>query len=64
MHVISRITSGVNLQLKYCERCSALWLRRQPSKLTLCPNCRRAEEDLAAGVSFLQVWNRLRAEAR
>jgi len=63
MRVISRTTSGINLQLKYCECCSALWLRRQQSNLTLCPSCRRAEDDLAAGSSFLAAWTRLRAEA-
>jgi hypothetical protein len=54
-----------NLQLKYCERCGNIWLRRAGSAQSLCEPCDRAETALACGnVSFLSLWTRLRAEAQ
>jgi Zn-finger nucleic acid-binding protein len=54
-----------NLQLKYCERCGSLWLRRCGSTQVLCASCAEAESALADGSSsFLQVWSRLRAEVQ
>lgn len=29
----------IELQLKYCERCGGLWLRRQGEKEVYCPPC-------------------------
>ena len=54
-----------NMQLKYCERCGNIWVRRSGSALTLCTPCKRAEAALASGpAAFLSFWNRLRAEAQ
>jgi hypothetical protein len=53
-----------NLNLKYCERCGHIWLRRSGSKQSLCSSCAEVE---AAGsnngaASFLRLCFRLRAE--
>jgi hypothetical protein len=54
-----------NLQLKYCERCGNIWLRRTTSQTALCAPCARAELALSSGPGgFLQIWSRLRAEAQ
>jgi hypothetical protein len=54
-----------NLELKYCERCGNIWLRRLGSERTECAPCARTESLLSSGqVSFLQVWTRLRAEVQ
>lgn len=54
-----------NMQLKYCERCGNIWLRRSGSAQPMCALCEKAENLLAAGnVSFLSLWTRLRAEAQ
>jgi len=54
-----------NMQLKYCERCGNIWLRRSGSGKVFCAPCAKAETALSNGsVSFLQVWTRLRAEAQ
>jgi len=53
------------MQLKYCERCGNIWLRRSGSGKVFCAPCAKAETALSNGsVSFLQVWTRLRAEAQ
>jgi hypothetical protein len=53
------------MDLKYCERCGNLWLRRSGSHGTTCAPCSGAEAELANGTaSFLQLWSRLRAEAQ
>lgn len=52
-----------NMQLKYCERCGNIWVRRSGSDQTSCAPCRRAETALDGG-SFLSFWSRLRAEAQ
>jgi hypothetical protein len=31
--------NAVYMELKYCERCGALWLRLTGSELTFCPPC-------------------------
>ena len=52
-----------HLELKYCESCGTIWLRRNGSKRTLCASCARAEEMMLTGrTSFLQLWTRFRAE--
>jgi len=54
-----------SMQLKYCERCGNIWVRRSGSARTLCAPCKQAEAALASGpASFLSFWNRLRAEAQ
>jgi hypothetical protein len=54
-----------NMQLKYCERCGNIWVRRSGSNQVLCSSCKQAEASLVAGpISFLSFWNRLRAEAQ
>jgi Zn-finger nucleic acid-binding protein len=52
-----------NMELKYCERCGNIWLRRSGTGRTLCAPCTKAEASLLMDgpVSFLQVWTRLRA---
>lgn len=53
------------MELKYCERCGNLWLRRCGSDGTNCTPCDRAEAAIARGpASFLQLWSRLRAEVQ
>jgi hypothetical protein len=53
-----------NMELKYCERCGHLWLRRCGAPAAICPPCAEAEEILLSGRSgsFLSLWTRLRAE--
>jgi Zn-finger nucleic acid-binding protein len=29
----------IELELKYCERCGGLWIRRRGSKQVYCPSC-------------------------
>ena len=55
-----------NFELKYCERCGNIWLRRAGSERTQCPPCAKAEASLRLDdpVSFLQSWTRLRAEVQ
>ena len=36
------------LELKYCERCGGLWLRRKGSPGPYCPQCARELMDLPA----------------
>lgn len=55
---ISRLRS---MELKYCERCGNIWLRRSGTSRTRCAPCARAEASLLRGGSFLQLWSRLRA---
>lgn len=54
----------LKMNLKYCERCGNLWLRRAGSKQALCNPCAEVEATSAVKgpVSFLQLWTRLRAE--
>jgi hypothetical protein len=37
----------IYLELKYCERCGALWLRPGGSDVVFCGNCARAAVELA-----------------
>jgi hypothetical protein len=55
---------GHNMELKYCERCGNIWLRRAGSERTRCAPCANAEASLLLDgpVSFLKLWTRLRAE--
>jgi ribosomal protein L37AE/L43A len=65
MKVLNQPIPLRNMQLKYCERCGNIWLRRSGSGLSTCAPCANAEAGLANGsASFLQLWTRLRAEAR
>ena len=54
------------MELKYCERCGNIWLRRSGSQRSLCTPCTTAENaTLGNGsVSFLGLWTRLRAEVQ
>ena len=53
------------MDLKYCERCGNLWLRRAGNQRTLCTPCATAESAILNGsVSFLSLWTRLRAEVQ
>jgi Zn-finger nucleic acid-binding protein len=31
--------NGIQMELKYCERCGGLWLRLKGSELAYCPPC-------------------------
>ena len=55
-----------NMELKYCERCGNLWLRRAGSQRTLCAPCASTETATRQDgpVSFLRLWSRLRAEVQ
>jgi hypothetical protein len=54
-----------SMELKYCERCGSIWLRRAGSQRTLCAACASAETAILDGsVSFLRLWTRLRAEVQ
>jgi hypothetical protein len=55
-----------NMELKYCERCGNIWLRRAGSQRTRCAPCANAEASLLLDgpVSFLRLWTRLRAEVQ
>ncbi len=33
------LVEDIELELKYCERCGGLWLRRQGSEEVYCPPC-------------------------
>lgn len=35
-------TESIHLELKYCERCGALWLRLQGSDALFCAGCARS----------------------
>ena len=41
----------VELELKYCERCGALWLRLRDSDAAVCGRCRKA-------MAGLPTWQR------
>lgn len=55
-----------SMELKYCERCGNIWLRRSGSARTQCAPCAAAETSLRLDRpgSFLQIWTRLRAEVQ
>lgn len=55
-----------SMELKYCERCGNIWLRRSGSQRSLCAPCTSAEAaTLGNGSgSFLNLWTRLRAEVQ
>jgi hypothetical protein len=52
------------MELKYCERCGNIWLRRSGSPRSLCAPCTSAEAATCrnGSGSFLNLWTRLRAE--
>ncbi len=64
MEVISKSSQLRNMELKYCERCGNIWIRRSGSDRTQCKPCAKAELSLLLGRpgSFLQVWTRFRSE--
>lgn len=41
---------GIQLELKYCERCGGLWLRPKSSDLIFCARCAKA----MAGI--MPIW--------
>jgi hypothetical protein len=55
-----------NMELKYCERCGNIWLRRSGSGHTRCAPCAKAEASLLLDSpgAFLQLWSRIRAEVQ
>lgn len=61
-----RFTSLQSMELKYCERCGAIWLRTSGSRRAYCNPCAQAEASLLMGtpVSFLRLWSRLRTEVQ
>jgi hypothetical protein len=42
----SQVESFVGLELKYCEQCGGLWLRRQGSQECYCAGCARFLEEM------------------
>jgi hypothetical protein len=54
---------GTPMELKYCERCGNLWLRRSGAEDAHCAPCAGAEAAIASG-RFLQLWSRFRAEVQ
>jgi hypothetical protein len=55
-----------SMELKYCERCGNIWLRRCGSQRSLCAPCTSAEAAslLTGSGSFLGLWTRLRVEVQ
>jgi hypothetical protein len=55
-----------SMDLKYCERCGNIWLRRAGSQRTLCAPCTSAEAAtlLPGSGCFLGLLTRLRAEVQ
>ena len=44
---------SIQLELKYCERCGALWLRPKGSDLVFCAGCARALAGLGPGLRLV-----------
>jgi len=44
---------SIQLELKYCERCGALWLRPKGSDLVFCASCALVMAGLAPQARFL-----------
>jgi hypothetical protein len=44
---------SIQLELKYCERCGALWLRPKGSDLLFCAGCARAMAGLVPGLPLV-----------
>ena len=42
----SQVVSFVGLELKYCEQCGGLWLRRQGSERCYCASCAQFLEEI------------------
>jgi Zn-finger nucleic acid-binding protein len=42
----SQVDSFVGLELKYCEQCGGLWLRRQGSEQCYCASCAHFLEEI------------------
>jgi hypothetical protein len=55
-----------SMELKYCERCGNIWLRRAGRQRTQCEPCASLEASLLLDgpVSFLKLWPRLRAQVQ
>lgn len=45
---------GIQMELKYCERCGGLWLRFRGSELVYCPACSVVLAGVARDPRFLQ----------
>ena len=50
-------SNTIQMELKYCERCGALWLRLIGSELVFCPPCSVILAGLAQDPRFLQHRN-------
>ena len=50
-------STTIQMELKYCERCGALWLRLIGSELIFCPPCSVILAGLAQDPRFLQHRN-------
>lgn len=42
----SQVEAFIRLELKYCEQCGGLWLRKQGSEQCYCANCVRFLEEM------------------
>ena len=40
LHTFESRKVAVKVELKYCERCGGLWLRRKGADIVLCDGCR------------------------
>jgi NMD protein affecting ribosome stability and mRNA decay len=49
---------SIQLELKYCERCGALWLRLKDSDLLFCAGCARAMAGLVPGLCLVRQRRR------
>ncbi|HEY7353101.1 MAG TPA: hypothetical protein VH596_10095 [Terriglobales bacterium] len=47
-------SNGIQMELKYCERCGALWLRLRGSDLIFCPSCAVILAGIARDPRFLE----------
>ena len=47
-------SNAIQMELKYCERCGALWLRLRESDLVYCASCTVILAGIARGPRFLQ----------
>jgi hypothetical protein len=54
---------AIQLELKYCERCGALWLRPGGSDLVFCASCALVMAGLAPNSRFLNPRHSARLQA-
>lgn len=48
---------AIQMELKYCERCGALWLRLKGSDLTYCSPCSVILAGVARDPRFREHWS-------